>query len=168
MIAAAPLQPTVNLYGSAYGVGVTNHRLNSILVLNFAANWTLGGLGTTDLANIERAKWEARQAAIRAKQTFQAVFSQVRTSYDEGLAADARIDHANSQIRAAEEELRISAKRMQAGVGLNLDVLNAQRDLTQARINKARAIIDFDIAQANLLHDTGLISMEALSHGAAL
>jgi len=57
---------------------------------------------------------------------------------------------------------------MEAGVGLNIDVLNAQRDLTQAGINKAQAIVDFNKAQVQLLRDTGLISINTLTHGASL
>ena len=68
----------------------------------------------------------------------------------------------------AEEELRIAAKRMASGIGLNIDVLNAQRDLTQARINKARAVIDFNVAQSQLLRDTGLVTVDTLVHGAKI
>ncbi|MBH9758330.1 TolC family protein, partial [Clostridioides difficile] len=92
-------------------------------------------------------------------------FEQVRTAYDQSLAADKRIEHASVQIAAAEEELRLAKKRMQAGIGLNIDVLNAQRDLTQASINKARAIVDFNDAQVQLVHDIGLISIASLSNG---
>jgi outer membrane protein TolC len=79
-------------------------------------------------------------------QSFQDVFEQVRTSYDQSLAADKRIESASAQIIAAEEEeLRIAKERMSAGFGLNLEVLNAQRDRTQASINKAQAIVDFNM-----------------------
>ena len=168
VVAGAPLQPKINLGGSIYGIGAqpTLGNLSSIFVLNFSINWTLGALGTTDLANIQGARWQARQSAIQAKQTFQSVFEQVRDSYNQILAADKRIDHSTVQTAAAEEELKIAKKRMEAGIGLNIDVLNAQRDLTQAQINKAQAIADFNVAQAQLLHDIGLISIDTLIHGA--
>jgi len=166
IVAQAPLHPTVSLGGTVYGVQASADSMTSLFLLNFSVNWKLGHLGTTDLANIQQARWQARQATVQATQIFQQVFEQVRTSYDQSLAADKRIEHASTQIAAAEEELRIAKKRMEAGVGLNIDVLNAQRDLTQASINKARAIIDFNIAQAQLLHDTGLISSRTLTQGA--
>jgi outer membrane protein TolC len=168
VVAGAPLQPKMNLAGSVYGLGAGSTNLSSIFVLNFSINWMLGGLGATDLANVQQARWQARQSAVQAKQTFQDVFQQVRTAYDQSLAADNRIEHASAQINAAEEELRIAKKRMEAGIGLNLDVLNAQRDLTQAGINKAQAIVDFNVAQAQLLHDIGLISSETLTTGARI
>ena len=165
MVAAAPLHPQVDLGGSVYGVGAAGSSTSSIYLLNFSVNWTLGSLGTTDLANIQQARWQARQATVQARQSFQDVFSQVRTSYDQSLASDKRIESASAQIVAAEEELRIAQKRMQNGLGLNLDVLNAQRDRTQASINKAQAIVDFNIAQAQLCHDIGLISAATLTDG---
>jgi len=163
--AAAPLQPRSALAGTIYGIGAGGSDLTPLYNLSFTVNWNLGKLGTTDLANIQAAKWEARQAAIRAKQAFTDVFQQVRTAFDQSLAADKRIEHASAQIVAAEEELRIATKRMQAGIGLNIDVLNAQRDRTQACINKARALVDFNVAQAQLLHDIGLISVGGLTTG---
>jgi outer membrane protein TolC len=165
VVAAAPLQPTVSLAGSVYGVGASGKSLDPIYVLNFGINWKLGALGTTDLANIQAARWQSRQSAIQAKRTFLDVFQQVRVAYDQSLAADKRIEHASAQIRAAEEELRIAVKRMKAGIGLNIDVLNAQRDLTQAGINKAKALVDFNVAQSQLVHDVGLISASGLTQG---
>jgi outer membrane protein TolC len=166
--AASPLHPQVDLGGTVYGVGAAGSSTNSIYLLNFSVNWMLGALGTTDLANIQQARWQARQAAVQAKQIFQDVIVQVRTAYDQSLAADKRVESASAQIIAAEEELRIAKKRMEAGIGLNLDVLNAQRDRTQASINKAQAIVDFNIAQAQLLHDIGLISLSNVVDGAKI
>ena len=161
-------KPQINLAGTYYGIGASHSGTQAIGVLNFSIAWALGALGTTDLANIQQARWQARQAGVAAKQSFQDVFEQVRTAYVQSLAADKRIESASAQIMAADEELRIAKKRMVAGLGLNLDVLNAQRDRTQASINKAQAIVDFNIAQAQLLHDVGLITVDTVTAGAKL
>lgn len=165
VVAASALQPKVNLAGTVYGIGAGGGGLDPLYSLNFGIKWALGGLGTTDLANTQRARWDARTAAIQAKQTFLNIFDEVRTSHNNSLAAEKRIDLASIQIQAAEEELRIARKRMDSGVGLNIDVLNAQRDLTQASINKARAILDFNVAQAQLIRDVGLINADRLVSG---
>ena len=165
VVAAAPLQPGVTFGGTVFGIAAGGGNFDKIFNLNLGVRWSLGGLGTTALANTQRARWEARQAAIQAKQTFLDVFDQVRSSYNNSLASDKRIDRATVQINAAEEELRIAKKRMEAGIGLNIDVLNAQRDLTQASINKSRAVIDFNVAQAQLLRDIGAISIDGILRG---
>lgn len=168
VVAGAPLHPSVALAGSVYGIGTGGSKVDPIYTLNLGIKWSLGGLGTTDAMNIQKARWDARQAAIQAKKIFLDVFQEVRSSYNNSLASDKRIDRASLQILAAEEELRIARKRMESGIGLNIDVLNAQRDLTQASINKARAVVDFNIAQAQLLHDIGTISAASLINGTRL
>ena len=165
VVAQAPLHPQVNVNGNIYGIGANGSGLDALYNIALQVNWQLGKLGLQDAANIAQAKWQAREAAVRAKTEFKNVFEQVRTTFDQSLAADKRIDHASAQIAAAEEELRIATKRMQAGIGLNIDVLNAQRDRTQAYINKARAMVDFNVAQAQLVRDIGVISVGALSKG---
>ncbi|HIA52342.1 MAG TPA: TolC family protein [Candidatus Melainabacteria bacterium] len=167
VVAAAPMQPNVSFGGSIVGVG-TGGNLDPIYNINLGIKWGLGGMGTKDLLNMQRARWEARQAAVQAKKTFLNVFDEVRTSYNNSAASDKKIDRATVQVLAAEEELRIAKKRMSAGIGLNIDVLNAQRDLTQASVNKARAVVDFNVAQAQLLRDIGSVSVASLTEGLKL
>lgn len=168
VVQGATLQPKANLSGGVFGIGVGSGSLTPLYNLQFGVSMALGSLGTTDIANMQQAKWQARQAAIRAKQAFVDVFHEVRSSYDQSMAADKRIERASVQIKAAEEELRIASKRMQTGIGLNIDVLNAQRDLTQAGINKARALVDFNVAQVQMLRDIGLISADTVAAGVKL
>ncbi|MCC6980822.1 MAG: TolC family protein [Candidatus Melainabacteria bacterium] len=164
IVAAAPMHPNVSFGGTIFGVGAGGN-IDPIYAINLGVKWNLGGMGTTDLANMQRARWEARQAAVQAKKTFLNVFDEVRTSYNTSLTSDKKIDRATVQVLAAEEELRIAKKRMSAGIGLNIDVLNAQRDLTQASVNKARAVVDFNVAQAQLLRDIGAVSIDSLTTG---
>jgi outer membrane protein TolC len=56
--------------------------------------------------------------------------------------------------------LRVAIVRLDEGVGTDLDVVNAQRDYTNALIAKANAIVQFNIAQVKLLRAVGLISVE--------
>jgi len=163
--AIAPMTPNVTLGGSIYGVGTDLGNLGHAWLLNFGVKWTFGGLGLTEVENARSAKWRARQALVDANKQFLNVFDQVRTSFNDGLSAERRIDQAIEEIAAAEEELRLSRIRLETGLGINIDVLNAQRDLTQARVDKAQAIADFNIAQAELLHNIGLISVDNLTSG---
>jgi OMF family outer membrane factor len=163
--AIAPMTPNVTLGGNIYGVGTNIGNLGHAYVLNFGVKWTFGGMGLTEMENAKSAKWHARQSLVDANKQFLNVFDQVRTSFNDGLSAERRIDQAIDEINAAEEELRLARIRLETGLGINIDVLNAQRDLTQARVDKAQAIADFNIAQAQLLHNIGLISVDNLTSG---
>lgn len=67
-----------------------------------------------------------------------------------------------AKVNSSAEELRLSQMRFQYGVGKNIDVLKAQEDFTSALIENARAMVSFNISQAQLLRDTGIISSDNL------
>jgi OMF family outer membrane factor len=162
MVALAPLHPQVALTTSTYGVG-TLSQLGALLNIGFGVNWTLGGMGLTDSYNAQTAKYRTRQALVRANQEFVNVFAQVRTAYVNMLSSEQRIEETTDEVYSAQEELRLSRLRLDSGLGTNLDVLTAQRDLTQAYIDKVEAIINFNVAQVQLVHDIGLISVDTLT-----
>jgi outer membrane protein TolC len=166
-IALANLQPTVLLSGNAYGIGPpSNVQALGLFTVNL--NWRLKGFGTVDAFSTEQARWQARQANLQAQKELQTVLSQVRNSYLQILDKERNIEEASIEADSALEELRLAELRKENGLGLNLDIITAQRDYTQALVDKAQALINFDIAQAQLLHDTGLISVDALTSGRLL
>ena len=167
LVAAANLQPTVLLSGNAYGIGPPNNT-QALGVFAVNANWRLRGAGTVDAFDIQQARWQARQASLNSQKELQTVLTQVRNSYLQILDKEKNIDEASNEVESSLEELRLAELRKSSGLGINLDIITAQRDYTQARVDKAQAIINFNIAQAQLLHDTGLISVDALTAGRLL
>ncbi len=148
----------ITLAGAAGGVGVRARQITALYTLGVNVNWNFEGLGAVDLANTYAAKMTARQAGLQQQQVLNKVTSEVRRSYLQSLKTDRKIEEAVAQVRSANEELRLAQLRFQNGVGRNIDVLKAQQDYTSSLIEKARAIVNFNNAQIDLLHDTGLIS----------
>ncbi|MBU6451707.1 MAG: TolC family protein [Cyanobacteria bacterium REEB67] len=167
MVAAAKLQPTVLLSGQAYGIGPTNN-VQALGLFSVAVNWRLKGMGTVDAFNVQQARWTAHQSKLEAEKEMQTVLGQVRNAYVQILDKEKNIEEASNEVESALEELRLAELRKSSGLGLNLDIITAQRDYTQAQVDKAQAIINFDIAQAQLVHDMGLISIEAVTSGRLL
>ncbi len=60
----------------------------------------------------------------------------------------------------AEEALRLATVRSQAGTGTQLDVLNAQTALTEARTTQIQAMRDYTVARARLERATGQNTMQ--------
>ena len=56
----------------------------------------------------------------------------------------------------AEEAYKISSVRYASGVGINLDVLDAQLQLNQARTNYITALYDYNIGLATLENAMGI------------
>lgn len=167
LVAAAKLQPTVLLSGAEYGIGPpSNVQGLGIFAVNI--NWRLKGFGTVDAFSVNQARWQARQAQLNAEKELQTVLSQVRNSYLQILDKERNIEESSNEVESSLEELRLAELRKSSGLGINLDIITAQRDYTQALVDKAQAIIQFNIAQAQLVHDMGLISVDALTSGRLL
>ena len=60
----------------------------------------------------------------------------------------------------AEEALREAEARADAGTGTQLDVLDAQTSLTQARTTEIQALHDYDTARARLERAIGADMMQ--------
>lgn len=161
----APLQPKVALVGNVYGLGPGISKVEALYTIGFNANWNFGSLGTTDLANIKTARLQARQAMLQANKELLTVCDQARLAYIQSLDAEKKIDETSNEVASATEELRLAQMRFENGLGTNLDIITAQRDRTQALIDKAQAIINFNIAQAQLVHDLGMATVDSLSGG---
>jgi outer membrane protein TolC len=165
VVAIAPLLPNAKLQGYIVGLGQHLSDLQPLYLLAFSVNWKFGGLGTADLTNMQAARWTARQRLLEANRELNTILSQVRNSLLQSLQSERKISEAEDEETSADEELRLAKLRFANGLGNNIDVINAQRDLTTARIDYVQAVINFNIAQAQLLHDVGLTSIDNLASG---
>lgn len=153
---------TAGLPLGSTGMGGKKFGMRSLYVLGLDVNWTLGGLTVPEVAKIQASRADARRVQVEFARQVGQVYEQVRNSYLSGLAAENLIVETTSEVQSSEEALRIATERLTNGVDTELDVVQAQRDYTSALINKAKAIIQFNTAQAQLLHDIGRISMPTL------
>ena len=152
--------------GEQYNPGsVVNRGMKTSYIIGLRVDWNYPGLGIPTAANVWAAKALARQALLNSNQQLLNVLQQVRESYLLSQTAEREIEVTTKAVISAQEELRLSRVRLANGVGTNIDVINSQRDFTTALVNKAQAIIQFNIAQAQLLHDTGVISVDTLTSG---
>lgn len=73
---------------------------------------------------------------------------EVRTAYSDFLEAQQVLESQKTVLEEAEESLREANARFDAGTGTQLDVLDAENQLTQARSTQAQALHDYDTARA--------------------
>lgn len=97
---------------------------------------------------------QANADVTAAEETFRQVKDQVqldvRSSYLNMTEAEKRIDTSKVAVEKAEEDYKIAQVRYTAGVGTNLDVIDAQVALTQAKTNYVQALYDFNTSKAKL------------------
>jgi len=73
---------------------------------------------------------------------------EVRTAYSDFLEAQEVLESQKTVTEEAEESLREAYARASAGTGTQLDVLDAENSLTQARSTQVQALHDYDTARA--------------------
>lgn len=133
--------------------------------MGFSMNWSLPNAGLSSVANIYTARTLARQALMQCNQELSLVLQNVRSDYLSVINARAVIDKAAYAVASSREALKLARSRFTNGVSTNLEVIVAQRDYITALGNQAQAIVDSSLAQAQLLHDMGMISVTTLTNG---
>lgn len=71
---------------------------------------------------------------------------EVEQAYYSSVANQENIATAALSVESATESLRLARLRFQAGVGTQTDVINSQRDLTDARSRYLQAIVDYNVS----------------------
>lgn len=159
-VAGGPNVPLTNGIG-----GKKTFDMRALFVLGMDVEWKVGGLGVPDAARIKRANYAARRAQLEYNKELAKVFQDVRNSYNHAIDTETLVKETTAEVDSSEEALRIAVLRLKEGLGTQTDVIVAQRDYTQALISKAKALIDYNISQAQILHSTGSISFNTLTRG---
>jgi outer membrane protein len=80
---------------------------------------------------------------------------EVRTAYSDFIEAREVLESQKTVQAEAEEALSEARSRADAGTGTQLDVLDAETSLTQARTTQVQALHDYDTARAKLQRAIG-------------
>ncbi len=117
--------------------------------MNVMANWNVFDSGLTN-AKVKQAKSTLNKAEEQAVQTRNSVELEVRQAYLSMKEAENRIGATQVAVDKATEDLKIAQTKYYAGVGTNLDVIDAQLALTQSQTNYTQALYDFNVNKAKL------------------
>jgi outer membrane protein TolC len=127
------------------------------------SGWNVGAQMTWDIFDGRLTKGKVDQAeALYQKARFdldditRRIELEVRTDYSSFVEAKEVLASQEKVVEEAVEALRLADSRYQAGSGTQLDVLNAQTSLTEARSNKVQSQHDYNVALARLERALGL------------
>lgn len=124
------------------------------------ASWRLFDGGRAR-AQYRRSKQAAEESRFNFARTRDQIRLQVEQSFFGLRSAIQSIDTTAIEVLSSRESLRLSQLRVQAGVGVQREVVNNQRDLTQAELKYARAINQYNTSLAQLQRRTGLDALIA-------
>lgn len=120
---------------------------NWMVSLNLSLNVLDSGLTKSEVKQAEFSKISSQQ---QARQTSDNIALEVRQAYLSMKEAEERIGTSKVAVDQANEDYKIAEVRYTAGVGTNLDVIDAQLSLAQAETNYIQALFDYDTSKAQL------------------
>ncbi|HVY72378.1 MAG TPA: TolC family protein [Verrucomicrobiae bacterium] len=157
-------KPSVQLFG---GYGSRSSAFDDNLSHD-VSGWMAGGQLSWDIfdGNLTRGKiQEARALRSKAEEDLadnsRKIELEVRTAHSNFIEAREVLESQQKVVEEAEESLRLATARADAGTGTQLDVLNAQTSLTEARTTNVQALHDYQVTQARLERAIGLNILQA-------
>ncbi len=163
-------QAQANLEGAKQGVKVARSGFLPTVTASAAKDWYDSGfpggknhnwmasltasltLFDTQLtrSKVKEAEYAVISASETARKTRDGVALEVQQAYLNMREAEKRIETSKVTVVKAEEDFKIAQVRYTAGVGTNLDVIDAQLALAQAKTNYIQALYDYNTSKAQL------------------
>ena len=171
LAAVQPVLSFVNTTSTSRTEGQSNRPSRAEIDMD-ASTWgvqnTTALTATWRLFDGGRAQAEYRrfkQAAAESEQNFAVTRDRIRLEVEQSFvglrSAIQSIETTSREVLSSGESLRLSQLRVQAGVSTQREVVNNQRDLTNAEIRYAQAIREYNTNLAELRRRTGLDALIA-------
>jgi outer membrane protein len=135
-------------------------------VVGINATWNIfDGFATKGRMQATRARREAAVQALAAAR--RSVASEVRSAFFDLQQADRVLESETKNVQTADESLEMAKGNFAAGLGTQLDVLQAASDVTRTRTTRLSAIYLHNVALARLAHACAS-SAESLDFGSQI
>jgi outer membrane protein TolC len=129
-------------------------------LVSIGLRWNLfNGFG--DKARIEGSKFAQQRSSAEAARTDSAIRLQVHRAYADMHAATQRIEVAQASVAEAEESLRITQNRYEAGISNVTDLLRTETTVLEARTRHLAAVRDQHIAASMLELAAGTLTPDS-------
>ena len=150
-------QSGVNSLGD---IDMDDYRWGAQNTTALTASWRLfdGGRARADYRRFKQA---AEESAYNFAATRDGIRLEVEQSFINLRSAIQNIETTSSEVLSSRESLRLSQLRVQAGVSTQREVVDNQRDLTNAELRYAQAIREYNTSLAQLRRRTGLDALVA-------
>ena len=149
--------PSVSAFGGwQLRKGVTNDFGDSKdgWLIGVQSQWNIFD-GRATAGRVTQARSALEQTRLTLSEAQLSVEVEVRRAFSNWQQATELADASKKVVEQAEEAVRLSNARYNAGTGTQLDVLSSQVDLTTARTNQIQAFYTYNVAVAALRKATG-------------
>ncbi len=148
--------PSVAAFADAGGIGLEPSDVRFTRVVGVSLRIPVWDGGRRDARRAESAS-AYRQEQIRGRDLQQQVESEVRLAFESLQSAEGQVKVAEQGLQLAETELAQAQRRYQAGVGLSVEVTDAQTRIARARDNRTAALFLHNLSKIELASAMGVI-----------
>ena len=141
-------------------IDMDDYRWGAQNTTALTARWRLFDGGRAR-AEYRRFKQASDESAYNFAFTRDGIRLEVEQSFINLRSAIQNIETTSSEVLSSRESLRLSQLRVQAGVSTQREVVDNQRDLTNAELRYAQAIREYNTSLAQLRRRTGLDALIA-------
>ena len=143
--------------------GTIDHKIKPNYQLGAYVDWIPGeniALGT--ISKIKAQNEQIKIAKLNFQNKYRYIKQDIVNSYWGSYFNNKQIQTAKNRVDYALESIQHAMYRFNNGQGILLDVIQAQTELTLARVEYVNAIIRYNISQTELLFASGTINKEIL------
>ena len=145
----------------------SNHRAEEWQI-GLSMEWNIFDNGITS-ANVNRAKAAERKVESQVMQQVDQIMLEVHNAYIGLTTAEKNVKIAADSVSQAEDSYEIAKVRYVEGVDTNLNVMDAQTKLAEARNNYYSALYSYNTSKAKLDQVIGLpISLDSVRYVSAV
>jgi len=146
-------KPSVQVYG---GYGWRSSAFERDLTFDVEGwsagaqlNWQLFD-GGSSIGRVSEARALEKKVGVELDDAGRQIELEVRTAYSTFIEAKEVLESTEKVVEQGEEALRLAKSRYDAGTGTQLDVLDAETSLTEARTIKNEALHAYLVARASM------------------
>ena len=150
-IAEAGRKPTLDasISKTAEGDRIFKSNTNRSWQATLNLQWNIFDNGVTS-AGVNEMRARLRKSQSIATQLADSIRLEVHNAYIDLRTAEENISTTKVAVARAEEDYHLAQIRYVEGVGTNLEVIDAQEKLTQARTNYFSALYTYNVSKATL------------------
>lgn len=159
----ADLFPSITFSGYKRGIGQSTSDLRQTKEGMVSVNLNLlQNMGVNAIGNIRSARAKVQDAALNHAKQIQDIQKSISQALLDYKLFQDQLSLEQIRCQEAEEAYRIAKARFETGVALNIEVVQAEAALTNARMTLQSAISDYNIGQLRLLYETGQLTPDSI------
>jgi len=159
----AAMFPSVNVGGFMRGIGPEINALDNSSQATLSLNLNLlKNLGVGSWNDIKVAKAKIQEAILNKEKQLNDIYKTIAQAYYDCKFYDQQLQVTKEKMEDAKEAYRIALARLKMGVGINLEAIQAQSELTKSNLEYQTAVKDYNVSQLNLLYECGQLTPDKI------